>query len=151
MALDDRDDHDGPAQTVATVRLRWPRIPYRHLIGPTFFPVYLLVLKLALGVTVVVTAGYAVLGPTGDAEFRPRLVEVAAFSSSAVSSRSEQQRSRSPLSTSVSRASFLRRVGIRDSCRQSYDSKMHTRERVATNVCLDAIAHDGRRVRSSAS
>ena len=61
------------------MRFPWPRVPYRHLIGPTFFPVYLLVLKLALAVTVVVTAGFAVLGPTGDAESRPRLVEVLSF------------------------------------------------------------------------
>ena len=61
------------------MRFLWPRVPYRHLIGPTFFPVYLLVLKVALAVTLVVTAGFAVLGPTGDAESRPRLVEVLIF------------------------------------------------------------------------
>lgn len=61
------------------MRFLWPRVPSRHLIGPTFFPVYLLVLKVALAVTVVVTAGFAVLGPTGDAESRPRLVEVLTF------------------------------------------------------------------------
>jgi serine phosphatase RsbU (regulator of sigma subunit) len=57
----------------------WPRVRYRHLIGPTFFPVYLLVLKLALAVTVVVTAAFAILGPTGDGESRPGLVEVLTF------------------------------------------------------------------------
>jgi serine phosphatase RsbU (regulator of sigma subunit) len=61
------------------VRFLWARVPYRHLIGPTFFPVYLLVLKVALAVTLVVTAGFAVLGPTGDAESRPGLVEVLTF------------------------------------------------------------------------
>ena len=61
------------------MRFLWPRVPYRHLIGPTFFPVYLLVLKVALAITLVVTAGFAVLGPTGDAESRPRLVEVLTF------------------------------------------------------------------------
>lgn len=61
------------------MRLPWPRVPYRHLIGPTFLPVYALVLKVALAITVVVTAGYAVLGPTGDAESRPQLVEVLTF------------------------------------------------------------------------
>ncbi len=61
------------------MRFLWPRVPYRHLIGPTFFPVYLLVLKLALAVTLVVTAGFAVLGPTGDAESRPRLLEILTF------------------------------------------------------------------------
>jgi serine phosphatase RsbU (regulator of sigma subunit) len=61
------------------VRFLWPRVPSRYLIGPTFFPVYILVLKVALAVTVVVTAGFAVLGPAGDAESRPRLVEVLTF------------------------------------------------------------------------
>ena len=61
------------------MRLPWPRVPYRHLIGPTFLPVYALVLKVALAITVVVTAGYAVLGPTGDAVSRPQLVEVLTF------------------------------------------------------------------------
>ena len=61
------------------MRFLWPRVPYRHLIGATFFPVYLLVLKVALAVTLLVTVGFAVLGPTGDAESRPRLVEVLTF------------------------------------------------------------------------
>ena len=61
------------------MKFLWPRVPHRHLIGPTFFPVYLLVLKVALVVTLVVTAGFAVLGPTGDAESRPRFVEVLIF------------------------------------------------------------------------
>jgi len=52
------------------VRFLWPRVAYRPLIGPTFFPVYVLVLKLALGLTVLVTAGFAILGPTGDAKSR---------------------------------------------------------------------------------
>ena len=61
------------------MRLLWSRVPHRPLISPTFFPVYLLVLKLALAITLVVTAGFAVLGPTGDAESRPQLVEVLTF------------------------------------------------------------------------
>jgi len=61
------------------VRFLWPRVAYRPLIGPTFFPVYVLVLKLALGLTVLVTAGFAILGPTGDAESRPRLLGVLTF------------------------------------------------------------------------
>ena len=77
--LDNRDDDYEPAQRVSAVRFLWPRVPHRHLIGPTFFPVYLLVLKVALAVTLVLTAGFAVLGPTGDAESRPRLVEVLIF------------------------------------------------------------------------
>ena len=61
------------------MRFLWPRVAYRPLIGPTFFPVYVLVLKLALGLTVLVTAGFAILGPTGDAESRPRLLGVLTF------------------------------------------------------------------------
>src|SRR5262245_20259281 len=70
-----------PERTEDLVRFLWPRqVEYRqHLIGPTFLPVYLLVLKVALAIAVLVTAGFAVLGPTGDAEIRPRLIEVLAF------------------------------------------------------------------------
>src|SRR5215510_2832164 len=70
-----------PERTEDLVRFLWPRqVEYRqHLIGPTFLPVYLLVLKVALAIAFLVTAGFAVLGPTGDAEIRPRLVEVLAF------------------------------------------------------------------------
>jgi serine phosphatase RsbU (regulator of sigma subunit) len=60
------------------VRFLWLRQRH-HLIGPTFFPIYLLVLKVALAIALVVTAGFAVLGPTGDAEFRPGPVEVLTF------------------------------------------------------------------------
>src|SRR5262245_41257047 len=70
-----------PERTEDLVRFLWPRqVEYRqHLIGPTFLPVYLLVLKVALAIAFVVAAGFAVLGPTGDAEIRSRLVEVLAF------------------------------------------------------------------------
>jgi len=111
------------------VRFLAARAPYRHLIGPTFFPVYLLVLKVALAVTLVVTAGFAVLGPTGDAESRPRLAEVLtflirrgliAFGSTTLAFAT---------STSGSRGYFGRRVGIRASSQLSYESKI---------ACLDS-------------
>src|SRR5262245_34840104 len=61
------------------VKLPWPRVPYRHLIGPALFPVYVLAMKVALAITLVVTVGFVALGPTGDAEFRPQVVEVVVF------------------------------------------------------------------------
>src|SRR5215510_9262192 len=51
----------GSERTKDLVRFLWPRqVEYRHLIGPTFFPVYVLVLKVAVAIAFVVTAGFAV-------------------------------------------------------------------------------------------
>ena len=57
--------------------LLWPRQlwPQGGLIGPTFFPVYQLALTAALGITVVFSAGVAMLGPAAAGDQGFRLVE----------------------------------------------------------------------------
>ena len=53
-------------------RQRWPQ---GGLIGPTFFPVYQLALTAALGITLVFSAGVAMLGPAAGEDQGFRLVE----------------------------------------------------------------------------
>ena len=102
-----------------------------------------LVLKVALVVTLVVTAGFAGLGSTGDAESRPRLVEVLIFSSGGFIAFGSTTLAFAALD--LWRSRFLPQTSWDPvSCELSYDSKSRVQTRLADRagacVCRASVA-----------